>query len=419
MKTPFGNRHHTTRESRSTFHVSRCTPHHVSRFTFHLLALLALAGILAACQLQAALADDQPGQTGGGGGGGQGGGGGFGGGGVGVAGAGSNRGVVVVKSFEPMAGEPAPRHDRSWLGVGVEEAPEALTSQLSLAPGVGLVVIYVAPDSPGAKAGLEKNDLLVELEGQALVHPAQLRKLVQVRKDGDKIELGFYRAGKKQTVSATLAKAPPGYGLLEDGDAFRHDIFALTRPLRDVPMTQQYQEAMKVYRDQLGHIKIDQTKVQEEVRHSLDQARRAMEEALRYSTNVASDAASKALRELRRLGIAADTDSTVTVRSSRDKVRSVVKADDSGTYVIVSNPKPRLTAHDKDGKLLFDGEIDTPEQREKVPPEVWEKVEPMLDKLAPKAEDEVGGRRGPAKPLPPRPPMMPRTPAPPGNPPAI
>ena len=54
--------------------------------------------------------------------------------------------------------------------------------------------------------------------------------------------------------------------------------------------------------------------------------------------------------------------------------------------MIVSNPKPHLTVHDKEGKLVFDGEIDTPEQRAKVPPEVWQKVEPMLDKLAQNAD---------------------------------
>ena len=88
-------------------------------------------------------------------------------------------------------------------------------------------------------------------------------------------------------------------------------------------------------------------------------------------------------------GFCLDNNASVTVRSTGQQVKSIVKADDSGTIVIVSNPKPRLTAHDKDGKLLFDGEIDTPEQRAKVPPELWEKVEPLLDKLAPKAEEEL------------------------------
>ena len=83
-----------------------------------------------------------------------------------------------------------------------------------------------------------------------------------------------------------------------------------------------------------------------------------------------------------------DDNASVTVRSNGQRVKSVVKSDDSGTIVIVSNPKPHLTAHDKDGKLMFDGEIDTPEQRAKVPPELWEKVAPLLDKATPRAEEE-------------------------------
>ena len=58
--------------------------------------------------------------------------------------------------------------------------------------------------------------------------PAQLRKLVQVRKEGDKVELGYYRGGKKQTVTVTLGKAPPGYGLLEDGEALKGDLAGLS-----------------------------------------------------------------------------------------------------------------------------------------------------------------------------------------------
>ena len=88
---------------------------------------------------------------------------------------------------------------------------------------------YVAPDSPGAKAGLQKNDVLVELEGQLLVHPAQLRKLVQVHKEGDTVELVFYRAGKKQTVSATLGRPPPDSAALEDEHPWKGELgqFAL------------------------------------------------------------------------------------------------------------------------------------------------------------------------------------------------
>ena len=92
---------------------------------------------------------------------------------------------VVVKVVTDEDVDARPAKDRIWLGVGVEEASEALADQLGLDSGVGLVVTHVSADSPVAKAGLKKNDVLVELEGQALVHPAQLRKLVQARKPGD------------------------------------------------------------------------------------------------------------------------------------------------------------------------------------------------------------------------------------------
>jgi Ethanolamine utilization protein EutJ (predicted chaperonin) len=67
-----------------------------------------------------------------------------------------------------------------------------------------------------------------------------------------------------------------------------------------------------------------------------------------------------------------------------------VKTDDNGTYVIVANPKMRLTAHDNKGNLLFDGEIETAEQQKKVPKEVWAEVKPMLKQMQnPQAEKDA------------------------------
>ncbi len=120
----------------------------------------------------------------------------------------------------------------------------------------------------------------------------------------------------------------------------------------------------------------------------MEAARKALQDALRASSNAVSASTARALKELQRAGIDVGNNASVTVRSTGERAKSIVKADESGSIVIVCNPKPRLTAHDKDGKLLFDGEVDTPEQRAKVPPELWEKVEPLLDKIAPKAEDE-------------------------------
>ena len=65
-----------------------------------------------------------------------------------------------------------------------------------------------------------------------------------------------------------------------------------------------------------------------------------------------------------------------------------MKSDESGTYVIVANPKKRLTVHDKDGKMVFDGEIETEEQQEKVPTEIRSKADSMLKEMRPVEEEQ-------------------------------
>jgi membrane-associated protease RseP (regulator of RpoE activity) len=246
-------------------------------------------------------------------------------------------------------------------------------------------VNYIATNSPAAKAGLQENDLLVEFNGQPLVHPLQLRKLVQVRKEGDTVILVVYRAGKKQTVSATLAKTVMGFGLNDMpagqgyGGAFRQ--------FGDLPTGDAFREQMKALREQMGKIKIDQKQVQEEIRRSMEEARKTYREAMRQATN-ANSALGPILEDLDRMGAAVDNDASVTVRSTGRSAKSLVKADESGTIMMVRNPKLHLTAHDKEGKLLFDGEIETPDQRARVPHDLWNRVEPLLKKMAPEDEEK-------------------------------
>jgi hypothetical protein len=134
---------------------------------------------------------------------------------------------------------------------------------------------------------------------------------------------------------------------------------------------------LKNLRDVLGNLKVEQ-EVKDAIRKSMDEARQAVREALRNSTNVE---ARKALEEISRARVIVSDKPTLIVSKGRKGVKSMVKTDDSGTIVLVANPKLRLTAHDKDGKLLFDGSIDTKDERDKVPKDVWERVEPLLEKM--------------------------------------
>jgi hypothetical protein len=284
----------------------------------------------------------------------------------------------------------------AWLGLSAEESSDALTSQLGLQAGEGLLVTYVATNSPAAKASLQKNDLLVEFDGQKLVLPGQLRKLVQMRKEGDKVVLTYYRGGKKQDTTATLGKTKAGLGLF--GDLGNLDSLKQLRfQLKDLPSMEGLNEHMSELREALARAGVDRENIQVEVRRGLDQARKAVAAAVAqvHEARRGTHAAPQALEELARSGVEVDKDATVTIKSRNDSVRTMVKTDDGGTYVIVANPKKHLTTHDKDGKLTFDGEIETSEQQEKVPKDIWKKIQPMIEQLKQTNED------APATPEPP------------------
>jgi hypothetical protein len=275
----------------------------------------------------------------------------------------------------------------AWLGVGTEEAPEALSSQLKLSPGVGLVVNYVGEDSPAAQAGIRKNDLLTHFEDHQLVHPEQLRKLVQVRKPGEQVTLKYLRGGEEQSVEVTLAKTTGRpLPLLGDTPLVAEEMENLQHSLRELPWRDAVRGQARVLREQLGNIKIDQERIREEVQRSLDEAKRAVEEALKHARDSkdALDPAAETLKELER----SRSERSVIVTTDAKEVRSLVRADDSGTIVLVSDPKVRLTAHDKKGTLIFDGPIQTAQERAKVPRELWDRVEPLLEEFRTEAADK-------------------------------
>ena len=117
----------------------------------------------------------------------------------------NGRSGLTFQSVEPYLDKKQAR-EVAWLGLGVDESADALSSQLGLKPGEGLTVNFIVTNSPAARAGFQKNDVLAELDGQMLVHPFQFRKLVQMHVEGDTIKLVYYRGGKKLTASVKLGK---------------------------------------------------------------------------------------------------------------------------------------------------------------------------------------------------------------------
>ena len=107
--------------------------------------------------------------------------------------------------MHPMS-EHAKREMGPWVGIAMEPVQNVVRAQLSLAPGEGIVVSHVAPESPAAKAGLQPNDILLRFEDQILVEPSQLRKLIAMRKAGESVKLHYLRKGERKEATVTLVE---------------------------------------------------------------------------------------------------------------------------------------------------------------------------------------------------------------------
>lgn len=94
-----------------------------------------------------------------------------------------------------------------WIGATVEPTPELLVAQLPINEGERILLQYIAPDSPAAKAGLQRFDVVVKIDGAPIADASDVAKIVD--KTGDKtVKVEFFRKGKLTETNLTPAERP-------------------------------------------------------------------------------------------------------------------------------------------------------------------------------------------------------------------
>lgn len=98
---------------------------------------------------------------------------------------------------------------RPLMGVSTQELQSfSGTDVLNLPNDVKTGIIVFEVSGPAKDAGLKTQDVITELDGRKIGSTLELRKyLYNERKIGDKVEVVFYRDGKKMTATVTLAEA--------------------------------------------------------------------------------------------------------------------------------------------------------------------------------------------------------------------
>ena len=83
-----------------------------------------------------------------------------------------------------------------------------LADALGLADTKGALIASVTEDSPAAKAGLRKGDLIISVDGDKVSDPRDLARKIGGLKPGQKTSLKLLRKGAETTVSLELGKRP-------------------------------------------------------------------------------------------------------------------------------------------------------------------------------------------------------------------
>ncbi len=97
---------------------------------------------------------------------------------------------------------------RGYLGVSIQGVDPDMAKAFGLNRGGGALIGDVTPDSPAAKGGLQRGDVVLELNGQVVNGPDELSVRVAQMAPGTLAHLKIFRNGKEQSMDVTLGEFP-------------------------------------------------------------------------------------------------------------------------------------------------------------------------------------------------------------------
>lgn len=116
---------------------------------------------------------------------------------------------VFINAPMVVATRTAPAEKMTHLGVSTSPVPAAMSEQLKLARGVGLVVNRVQAKTAGDEGGIKVHDVIEKLDDQWVVNHEQLSRLVKSHKEGDEVNVTILRKGERQTLKVKLTQSIP------------------------------------------------------------------------------------------------------------------------------------------------------------------------------------------------------------------
>lgn len=105
------------------------------------------------------------------------------------------------------------RVSRGWLGVSLQPLTPEIAESLGLADAKGVLVLDVTTDSPAARAGLRRADVVIAAGGRPMEDGKALARAIGAMTPGDEVTITVLRGGEAHSLEVELGGWPE-----EDGE---------------------------------------------------------------------------------------------------------------------------------------------------------------------------------------------------------
>jgi len=275
--------------------------------------------------------------------------------------------AVLPAQTAASASATAPAEPQPYAGVNLgylSEKIRAEHAQAAIPAGIGVLVGFVDPTGPAA-GKIEEGDILTRFDDQILVNSSQFQSLVRLRKAGDTVKLTLVRGAEVQVAEVKLegrAPTPPPVS----GASGRTSITINGQPIEiDVTggKSQAGQGQVIVIGPNNQQLPPEVLKRLEEMRArglpipQLDQPGLGVGGSVTVAPGGSAQSFSKSF--------------SFSLGSTTGGSSSSMAADQDGTVSLEEKDgKKHATIKDPAGKVVFEGEVTTPEQRAALPEEV-------------------------------------------------
>lgn len=95
-----------------------------------------------------------------------------------------------------------------YLGITLQELDKTLAQGMGLSVEHGILVQQVQPDTPAAKAGLRRGDVIVRFNGEQVIDDSKFRLMVASTPVGKTVPLTVLREGGERRLDVTVTERP-------------------------------------------------------------------------------------------------------------------------------------------------------------------------------------------------------------------